>query len=476
MPKKKILLVNTNTEKAPYPVPPVGLCLLLAVLEKNYETLVFDGLFTPFQDLPGVIRNFGPHYIGLGIRNIDNLVCANSFYYIDALYENFVKPIRDCTEVPVIAGGSGFSVFPFDLLKRLGLDYGIAGEGEEAFPALLEGLENKTDVSSIPGVVTRSTSRKTFIPNRLSFDLGALPFSSIDRCVDFSPYRNRGAYAIQTKRGCGHQCVYCTYPCIEGAAYRRRPPQSIADEIEQAHERLGNVMFEFVDSTFNDPPGHAEEICREIIKRNMKVRLRTMGINPANTSRELFDLMLAAGFSQIDCTPDSASAAMLKDLGKNFTIADLEKTARLIREADLPTMWFFILGGPGENKTTIQETFAFIDRWVCPFDMAYLMAGMRIYPNTQLHRIALSEGLVSPDDSLLKPLFYISPNAPMETIDMMMTAASQKMPNCIPASQSVPSPEMMKRALEMRTENRLDEPMFRTLLRVRREMMNKTAK
>ncbi|MBU0960930.1 MAG: hypothetical protein KKH60_05330, partial [Proteobacteria bacterium] len=89
----------------------------------------------------------------------------------------------------------------------------------------------------------------------------------------------------------------CTYPVIEGKTYRTRTPKSIADEMEAVHKRLGFLTFEFVDSTFNDPPGHAEEICREIAKRNLNVQLRTMGINPAHATKELFDLMLAAGFS-----------------------------------------------------------------------------------------------------------------------------------------------------------------------------------
>ena len=74
----------------------------------------------------------------------------------------------------------------------------------------------------------------------------------------------RGAYSVQTKRGCYHKCIYCTYPLIEGRNYKIRDAEAVADEIDQAYRRLGNVTFEFVDSTFNDPKNHAENICREI--------------------------------------------------------------------------------------------------------------------------------------------------------------------------------------------------------------------
>ncbi|HUI91964.1 MAG TPA: radical SAM protein [Chitinivibrionales bacterium] len=471
--RKKVLFVNSNTELAPYPVPPVGLCLLASAIKESYEARVFDGLFTPSPRLPDAVREFAPDYVCLGVRNVDNVVIDNPVYYLDAIKERFVTPVRGATGAPLIAGGSGFSMFPPELMELSGADYGIVGEGEKALPALLAALDCGRDPAGIPGVITKQHGAEKFAPPRFDGELAALPFSEIDKWIDFSPYRQRGAYALQTKRGCGRQCIYCTYPCIEGTAFRLRGPESVADEIQQASARLGNVMFEFVDSTFNDPPGHAEAICREIVARKIKARLRTMGINPAHASRELFELMRWAGFSQIDCTPDSGSAEMLRNLKKNFSVADLEKTARLIGEADIPTMWFFIFGGPGETRQTMAETFAFIDKWVNPDDMVYMMAGLRIYPGTQLHRAAIREGVVGEKDSLLEPVFYVSPLIGKDEIDRIMKEASRTRHNCIPAAESTPPPGMMKKAMEMREKEGLKEPMFRTLLRIRREIVNK---
>jgi len=39
----------------------------------------------------------------------------------------------------------------------------------------------------------------------------------------------------------------------------------------------------------------------------------------------------------------------------------------------------------------------------------YVTVGLRIYPGTTLHRIAVTEGVVSEGDSLLAPAFYFSP-------------------------------------------------------------------
>ena len=277
---KKILLVNTNTEQSPYPVPPVGLCMLASKLESKYEIQVYDGVFMGGKSLVDKVIHFNPDYIGFSIRNIDDVVADRQIYYVDAIIRDFIDPVKKVTSVPVILGGSGFSIFPVELMNLTKADFGIVGEGVEIFPELLAELEKGNDPSGIPNVLTSNFGKNSKKSIKLAHQEYRNGFSKIDRWIDFTPYLKRGAYSIQTKRGCSHLCVYCTYPLIEGKDFITRKASDIADEIREAHDRLGDITFEFVDSTFNDPENHAENICREIIKRKLKVRLRTMGINP----------------------------------------------------------------------------------------------------------------------------------------------------------------------------------------------------
>lgn len=462
-------MINTNTEKFPYPVPPVGLCLLARVLERKYIVRIFDGVFGVSENMERVLRHFQPDYVGVGIRNIDDMVMDHTTCYVDQVYSNFILPVKNQTNAPLILGGSGFSIFPDELMERYGADYGIIGEAEYLLPKLLHYIEEGKDCSFIPGVVKACWKAGQGVHTPDSPDLSDLPFSEMDRHIDFAPYLERGAYSIQTKRGCNHSCIYCTYPLIEGKKYRLRRVVEIAEEIVQAHRRLGVLTFEFVDSTFNDPPGWAEQICREIISRKIEFRFRTMGINPQHTSAKLFQLMVDAGFAQIDCTPDSASPQMLKNLKKNFRLEHLVNTARFLKDTDLPAMWFFTFGGPGETEKTISETFAFIDRWISTKDMVHMTAGLRIYPNTELHRIAMEEKLVHPEDPLLEPVFYVSDMLGKDKINSILAEAARSRPNCIPAAESAPSPEMLNKASILREEQTLTEPMFRTLIRIRNE-------
>jgi radical SAM superfamily enzyme YgiQ (UPF0313 family) len=467
---KNILLVNTNTEKAPYPIPPLGLCMLASVLKENFIVKVYDGVFDEGKSLPDVIRNFAPDYIGFSIRNIDDVVAGRPIFYVQRIISDFIEPARKLSPATVILGGSGFSMFPQELMEMTGADYGVIGEGEIIFTELLMRLENGDGINDLQNVLSKNGLRPL---KKVNLSLPALrtrKFPEIDLHIDFSPYIKKGVYSVQTKRGCSHGCIYCTYPLIEGKNFRRRSPEDIVDEIEQAYDRLGPVTFEFVDSTFNDPKGHAEAVCREIIKRKLKVSLRTMGINPRNAGEELFDLMTGAGFTQIDATPDSASPVILKNLDKGFELPEIQRMALLIKKYDLPTMWFFLFSGPGETRDTFRETIDFIDEYISPDDLVYMNSGLRIYPGTPLHSIALKEGRVKPGQSLLQPsLYYFSESCGREEIDLLINEAAGERPNCLPSNETTPSQEMIREAIGLRNQNGLAEPMFRTLLKIRKK-------
>jgi radical SAM superfamily enzyme YgiQ (UPF0313 family) len=429
---------------------------------------VYDGMFDEGRALESVVNRFQPDFIGCSIRNIDSMSIQTKDFFLDKVNEVFIKPLKRASSAPIILGGSGFSIYPYETLDYLEVNYGIIGEGEETFTELLQAMESNTDLTLIKGVACRDFQEGLKQKKLTSSHPLAKYHAGIYKYIDFSAYEERGAYSIQTKRGCAHKCIYCTYPVIEGKKFRSRSAFDIVDEIQTVYNKLGNICFEFVDSTFNDPKGHAEAICHEIIRRKLKVRLRTMGINPDNTSEELFLLMKKAGFTQIDSTPDTASPLMLRNLGKNFTLERLKEMALQLMKVNIPTMWFFVFGGPGETHQTIDETFSFIDEFISEKDLVYIATSLRIYPYTKLYEIALAEKIITTEDNLLKPVFYENPQFPHEMISRYLREKIGKKHNILFTSDARPSPEMMQQAMQIRREQGTDEPMFRTLLRLRK--------
>src|SRR5205814_648258 len=131
------------------------------------------------------------------------------------------------------------------------------------------------------------------------------------------------------------------------------------DEIEQLKRDAGVGNFDFVDSTFNSPPGHAIEVCEEISRRDLRVHLDTTNFTPAAASTELLAAMRRAGFRTLGITAESASDPVLEQLERGFNAAKVREVAERVEKSGIRTLWIFLVGGPGELRATLEETLAF---------------------------------------------------------------------------------------------------------------------
>jgi radical SAM superfamily enzyme YgiQ (UPF0313 family) len=397
----RVLLISANRERIPYPVFPLGLAYVAAPLDAAGHRL--EALDLCFADHPAdavreALDRFTPHAVVVSIRNIDNVTWPASRSYLGGVGE-VVAACRG--RAPVILGGSGFSIMPREILDRLGADFGVIGEGEETLPRLLVALERGERPEGLPGLITKDSA--DIFPSRPVERIG----TPDRRLFLMERYNREGGMAnLQTKRGCPFACSYCTYPLLEGKRVRLRPIPEIIREIGALRDQAGVDYIYFVDDIFNYPPQFALELCRAIAEARLGINWSAF-INPGFVDRPLLEAMAAAGCDAVEFGSDSGSPAMLKSLGKSFGVDEVRTTSRLCREFGVDFAHYILFGGPGESETTVRETFALMDE-VAP-TAVIAMVGIRIYPGTPLHRQALAEGVITPDASLLEPVFYISP-------------------------------------------------------------------
>jgi radical SAM superfamily enzyme YgiQ (UPF0313 family) len=219
-------------------------------------------------------------------------------------------------------------------------------------------------------------------------------------------YREGGMANLQTKRGCPFGCIYCTYPLLEGRCMRLRSIPEIIAEIHSLVDNHGVNYLYFVDDIFNYPPDFAEELCRAMIAERLSVNWSAF-INPDFITPQLLQVMQEAGCDAVEYGSDSGSALMLAALGKSFTVDSIRDSSLLCHDMGMDFAHYILFGGPGETRETVLETFALMDE-VAP-TAVITMTGIRIYPGTAMERLALKEGIISTGDSLLEPVFYISP-------------------------------------------------------------------
>lgn len=170
----RVLLISINQCDDPYPVFPLGLGHIAAALQTaGYQTRWID-LRLASGTIADAVREFQPDYIGISIRNIDDVIIRARETFFGAL-ATLCPELRQLTPAPIILGGSGFSIFPRQLLELAGADFGICGEGEESLVRLLRELENGGNINDLPGLVFRDGAggSRRGVSFQLSLSVGA---------------------------------------------------------------------------------------------------------------------------------------------------------------------------------------------------------------------------------------------------------------------------------------------------------------
>ncbi len=247
----KVLLISLNRCDNPYPVFPLGLaCLEAALHPAGYQTRWLDQQ-ADAQSVPDVLASFQPDFVGISLRNIDDVVIKRRETFFDPLPE-LTRQVRAACAAPVILGGSGFSIFPQALLQLAGADFGIQGEGEASLPALLRALEQRADCSAIPGLVYRRNGGIVANPAQWLNLAGLNPAIRPDSVTDYY-LRATSMLNIQTQRGCSSHCEYCTYPAIEGARFRRRPAGRWRRNWPNCSGAVSNIRSSWTPSSTRHP-------------------------------------------------------------------------------------------------------------------------------------------------------------------------------------------------------------------------------
>ncbi len=446
----RVLLVYANSNRELVASPPVGLSYVAsATREAGHDVSFLDLLFSrrPERDLRRVLKGFQPDAVGFSVRNIDNLVLQRVAWQLDGL-SRLLAVVREESRAPIVLGGPAISILGPSILRRLDADFAVVGEGEQTLPRLLQALGASRRFGEVNGLAWREEGEIKSTPPA---PLPSFGRSGMEAWIDWPAYeRAGGTWAIQTKRGCPLGCTYCAYSATEGHGLRRRGAVEVVDEIEEAVARIGPRSFEIVDSTLNVPAQHVMDLCREIVRRGLRLNLTAQGLNPLDTPDALFPLMKQAGFNAVMITPEAASDTMLRNLRKGFTMEHVHRCLRQARESGISCFWFFMLGGPGETQATVEETVSFVERnltWKgC---LSLFMTGVRILPGTELARQAVAEGTLPADADLCQPRFYLSPHVTQEWVLRRINAAISRQSNIVHAAEEGRSvlERLLRRAL-----------------------------
>ena len=302
-------------------------------------------------------------------------------------------------DIIYVGWGSLCKVRPETVLLKGDLDIVIRDELEFTVSSLIKNLSSNGKLNEVKGISFKSPKivHNPFISSEKNLDALPLPAYHL---LDMGKYQAKESYFLKegsenktvnffsllSSRGCNFNCPYCPYPIIFGR-WRAMSPKKVVDEMEYLVKNYNIRTFWFHDQVFTMIPKRVEEICKEIVNRELEVTW-ACETHVKKLSRHLIRTMKKAGCTRIQVGVETGDPQLLSTIGKRgCTVDDVEKVIHYLHEEGILVEANFIVGLPGESWKTIKNTARIIKR-TKPDDVAISI--ITPYPGTKLYSLAKS--------------------------------------------------------------------------------------
>lgn len=339
---------SENTYNRTWP-PLSSLYIASALRAAGHEVRILDLQGT--RQAPGeAVRGIAADdLVFLSTADVDRWQCPNvEMQPIDDL----AAALRS-TGARIFVTGTHGAVAPEVLLERTGADGVVRGEPEEVAIALGKGAAPE----SVPGLVLRTADGLRDTGPAHSVDMARLPLPDYS-LVDLARYRYEllgERFALfEGSRGCPFPCTFCSR-VLQGRPMRRKEPQQLIAEVEQAVRRDGVRSAYFIDLEYQLGGPTNRAFCDHMARERLPLRWCCQ-LRPREAKPDLLDAMAAGGCRLVHCGIESGDPDRLKQLDKVGQIEDMVAGVRRILERGMEVLCFFILGFPGETEAEIERT------------------------------------------------------------------------------------------------------------------------
>jgi anaerobic magnesium-protoporphyrin IX monomethyl ester cyclase len=374
----KVLLFNPRSAVAKCRIPNSVLSIAAAV-NGLYHWAIVDGNreTDPWQKLEQYLLTGQYKYIGFTVMPGPQLKQAIPF----------AKKIKEQFPETIMIWGGYFSTNQHKVVLQSGyVDFVVNGPGDNAFPNLIQALDNNHPYELIKNIIYHRDGRivKTIKEDLLDQDtLKPLPFEQLDTFYSIDKYLGKTCLGNKTLAyhasvGCPFTCSFCAVVPIYEARWKGKSAGLIYKDVKHIKETWGADAIEFHDNNFFVSEKRTAEFCRLIMNDKMtwwgEGRIDTIN----KYSDETLDLMRQSGCKMIFFGAETGNDEILKqmDKGGTQTSAVIKSFAvRMARFGIIPE-YSFVLGTPA---ATPEKAMKQIDN-----DIAFIKEIKTINPETEI--------------------------------------------------------------------------------------------
>jgi len=391
----KIALISNPTSRRHKPdFPPPGIAYLgAAAHQADHDVLLIDSGLRTISQITQEVRDASPDLVGMTCWTIDR-----------SMVWKLCAALKQATpKTFLVIGGPHATIYPEHIFKKTHASAVVIGEGEETFVDLLGALEKGKDLKTIAGLALQNEDDSVFYTHpRLPIrDINSIPhpYYAGFRNFRFSHYGGfpplpHPTAAVISSRGCVFDCNYCASVRFWGQRWRFRSSENVLEEIGWLVEDFGVRSLYFFDDNFPVNKERAIAICEGIIINGWDLKWACCS-HVKMVNRELLGVMKASGCVTIDFGVESGSNRILMNLNKRQTREDIERTFTLVHVMGILPRAYLMVGCPGEDESTIDETIELIGRIKPRSSIGTNI--LWLLPGTSLYEEAVKNGYIGED-------------------------------------------------------------------------------
>jgi anaerobic magnesium-protoporphyrin IX monomethyl ester cyclase len=374
----KIILFNPRSAEAKYRIPNSILNIAAAVNGK-YEWAIVDG--NREKDSYGKIASYlkSGQYKYVGFTVMPGPQMKQSIPLAKRIKKEFPNT--------VMIWGGYFPTNHYHVVLDSGyVDFVINGPGDNAFPNLIDALENHTPYELIRNLIFKTGNKviKTRKEDLIDQEtLSPLPYDKLNNFYSIQKYLGKTylgnkTLAYHSSIGCPFTCSFCAVVPIYEARWKAKSAQSVYNDIKYLKENWGADAIEFHDNNFFVSEKRAVEFSKLIKPEKMN----WWGMARIDTMHKFSDASLStireAGCKIIFFGAESGNDNILKQLDKGGTQTgkQIEDFARRLKKFDLIPEYSFVLGTPASTPKEVMDQIK--------FDINFIKKIKSINPRTEI--------------------------------------------------------------------------------------------